>query len=571
MHAAGGASQHAHLEHSPSKRGLPPRPGTGSGGLVRASKSSASDALNAVLLVVLYMIQGVPLGLSMGAMPFLLQNIPDMSYTKIGIFTLAGYPYSFKLLWSPIVDTIHVPRIGLRKSWILPLQLLSGALMISLGRWVESVLYAHKDIETATMYFFVLVLLAATQDIAVDGWALSLLSKENVGYAATCQTIGMNIGYFMSFTIFLALNDANFCSRWLGVDREIVTLGGYLFWWGWVYVGVTVVVGLFKREGPSKVDSSHVVDISSAALHPRGDSKANNSGRPASLTGMTRRKLSNAENGVGFGVEVDAPSTETSPDSIKGHTTSSATIRTAYSQLFRTIQLPPVKLLCALLIVSRLAMLPAESASALKLLEKGVSKEALAGLVLIEFPIELISALIAGKWAASSHPLRPWLAGFKIRLLMAFLTTVCVYYFPVGVADIAGAPLAFSCLVALGLLTSFSSTLMFTALGDFYNRISDPSMGGAYLTMLNTVANIGVVVPKVIVFWLIDKATKTNTGWSGKKDIVRDGFYVVSFAANALGMLLLVGLGRVVRRLERYPTSAWRSSSSRASTTSFKR
>ena len=172
-----------------------------------------------------------------------------MSYTRIGIFTLAGYPYSFKLLWSPIVDTIHIKRIGLRKSWILPLQLISGALMILAGKQVETALYTNQDVQTTTIYFFVLVLLAATQDIAVDGWALTLLSKENVGYAATCQTIGMNIGYFMSFTIFLALNDASFCTKWLGSAGELVTLGGYLFWWGWAYVVVTVIIAAVQEGG----------------------------------------------------------------------------------------------------------------------------------------------------------------------------------------------------------------------------------------------------------------------------------------------------------------------------------
>lgn len=34
-------------------------------------------------------------------------------------------------------------------------------------------------------------------------------------YASTCQTVGMNAGYFASFTVFLALNDPSFCARWL--------------------------------------------------------------------------------------------------------------------------------------------------------------------------------------------------------------------------------------------------------------------------------------------------------------------------------------------------------------------
>jgi MFS transporter, PAT family, solute carrier family 33 (acetyl-CoA transportor), member 1 len=36
--------------------------------------------------------------------PFLLQA--RASYTAIGIFSLAAYPYSFKLAWSPVVDSV---------------------------------------------------------------------------------------------------------------------------------------------------------------------------------------------------------------------------------------------------------------------------------------------------------------------------------------------------------------------------------------------------------------------------------------------------------------------------------
>lgn len=40
------------------------------GARVDAGKAPTSDVLNALLLVLLYMIQGVPLGLSMGSMPY---------------------------------------------------------------------------------------------------------------------------------------------------------------------------------------------------------------------------------------------------------------------------------------------------------------------------------------------------------------------------------------------------------------------------------------------------------------------------------------------------------------------
>ena len=53
----------------------------------------------------------------------------------------------------------------------------------------------------------------------------------------------------------------------------------------------------------------------------------------------------------------------------------------AYRQLLGVLQLPAVQQLALVLLTYRLFMLPAESAAALKLLDKGVAKEALAGLV----------------------------------------------------------------------------------------------------------------------------------------------------------------------------------------------
>eukprot|EP01023_Acetabularia_acetabulum_P012544 TRINITY_DN15874_c0_g1_i1.p2 TRINITY_DN15874_c0_g1~~TRINITY_DN15874_c0_g1_i1.p2 ORF type:complete len:177 (-),score=24.74 TRINITY_DN15874_c0_g1_i1:496-1026(-) len=103
-----------------------------------------------------------------------------------------------------------------------------------------------------TIVFFFLVLLAATQDIAVDGWALTLLSKGHVGYASTCQTIGMNIGYFLSFTVFLALNDPDFCNSYFRSTPQsvgIITLASYLKFWGCTFAIITLLVALLK-SGP---------------------------------------------------------------------------------------------------------------------------------------------------------------------------------------------------------------------------------------------------------------------------------------------------------------------------------
>ena len=50
----------------------------------------------------------MPIGLAFGTMPFLLKA--RLSYADVGVFMLCTYPYSIKLLWSPVVDLslIHI-------------------------------------------------------------------------------------------------------------------------------------------------------------------------------------------------------------------------------------------------------------------------------------------------------------------------------------------------------------------------------------------------------------------------------------------------------------------------------
>ena len=66
--------------------------------------------------------------------PFLLQS--KASYTQIGIFSVASYPYSFKLLWSPIVDSIYSLAFGRRKSWVVPIQLGSSVILLGSATWL---------------------------------------------------------------------------------------------------------------------------------------------------------------------------------------------------------------------------------------------------------------------------------------------------------------------------------------------------------------------------------------------------------------------------------------------------
>jgi hypothetical protein len=83
------------------------------------------------------------------------------------------------------------------------------------------------------------------------GWALTLLSPENLPYASTAQTVGLTAGQFLTSTIFLAFNSKDFANRWFRSapgDDGLVSLGAAVGACGWMYLLVTVLLAVGKRE-----------------------------------------------------------------------------------------------------------------------------------------------------------------------------------------------------------------------------------------------------------------------------------------------------------------------------------
>jgi PAT family acetyl-CoA transporter-like MFS transporter 1 len=89
----------------------------------------AGDYQNLFLLLLLYTLQGVPMGLS-GAIPYILQE-KSVSYTEQAVFSLVSWPFSIKLLWAPIVDSWYSEKFGRRKTWLVPAQLAIGLVMLA--------------------------------------------------------------------------------------------------------------------------------------------------------------------------------------------------------------------------------------------------------------------------------------------------------------------------------------------------------------------------------------------------------------------------------------------------------
>lgn len=503
----------------------------------RSTKNSSLAKIDRpafIILVILYLLQGVPVGLAFGSVPFMLKT--KLSYSQVGVFSLAAYPYSMKLLWSPIVDAIYSPKLGRRRSWIIPIQTLSGITLIYLGYVINDLIEHPQDnLSTITFYFFVLVFFCATQDIAVDGWALTCLSPDSLSYASTAQTIGINTGYFSSFTVFLALSSPDFANKYLRsvpLDVGLFTMGGYLRFWGWMYLFVTCLIFLVP-EDPPHLAKQNQAKLAAEKLKREGHYNKSSS------------KLTNV--------------LKNSSD--------------VYLSMYEILKLPNIQTFVVILLISKFGFQVNEAATNLKLLEKGLSKEDLSITVLIDFPFEMVFGYYAGRWSTGKKPLKPWLIGFAGRLFAAFLAQLVVFFFPKGEVS-AG---YFLMIILQHLLGSFMSTIQFVSLCAFHTKIADPSIGGTYMTTLNTLSNYGGTWPRLIIFYMIDKLTISkciNAGvekfmnleldkescksQGGSIEILRDGYYYTNFFCVGCGILILMWVKRKVEYLQSLPSSAWK-------------
>lgn len=66
------------------------------------------------------------------------------------------------------------------------------------------------------------------KDIAVDGWVLTILTKDYLSYGPATQTVGMMFGSLIAYNFFIPLNSQYFCNTYLFSTPREVELFFYL-------------------------------------------------------------------------------------------------------------------------------------------------------------------------------------------------------------------------------------------------------------------------------------------------------------------------------------------------------
>jgi MFS transporter, PAT family, beta-lactamase induction signal transducer AmpG len=153
-----------------------------------------------LLLFSLYFCQGLPGGFLAVALPVILRE-QGADLKTIGLTAALSLPWVLKVFWSPLVDAYGSQRFGRRRSWLVPAQL--GMLLVTLSFTTFDPI---ANLWTVALLFLVLNTFAATQDIAVDGWAVDMLEEDELGPGNSAQVAGFKIGNLVGGGVLLALS-----------------------------------------------------------------------------------------------------------------------------------------------------------------------------------------------------------------------------------------------------------------------------------------------------------------------------------------------------------------------------
>ncbi|MEO1922506.1 MAG: MFS transporter [Sphingomonadaceae bacterium] len=118
---------------------------------------------------------GLPFALFLGTLYAWLTEA-EVDLETMGVFSLIGLAYAFQFIWSPLIDKVNLGpfrRFGKRKQWIVPAQILLGAILVTM-----SVLEPKTQLGWFSLLAGIGALASATQDIAINAWRIDVADEE---------------------------------------------------------------------------------------------------------------------------------------------------------------------------------------------------------------------------------------------------------------------------------------------------------------------------------------------------------------------------------------------------------
>jgi PAT family beta-lactamase induction signal transducer AmpG len=143
---------------------------------------------------------GLPLFLIFNLLPAWLKT-EGLDLKVIGAFALIQIPYTWKFVWSPLLDRYALPMLGRRRGWMF---LTAAGTLLAIGLLGER--SPRDDLGAVIVLSVALAFLSATLDIVLDAYRRELLYDEELGLGNAIHVNAYKVAGLVpgSLSLFLA-------------------------------------------------------------------------------------------------------------------------------------------------------------------------------------------------------------------------------------------------------------------------------------------------------------------------------------------------------------------------------
>lgn len=170
---------------------------------MQAQESIREALFNRRMLICIFtgFASGLPLYFVYTLIPAWLRS-ESIGLKEIGLFALIGFPYTWKFIWSPLMDRYTPPMLGRRRGWMLITQII---LCISMG--FMGSLSPKESIWSIAYLAAAIAFFSASLDIVLDAFRRELLPDAELGLGNSIHINAYRIAGLVPGSLALILAD----------------------------------------------------------------------------------------------------------------------------------------------------------------------------------------------------------------------------------------------------------------------------------------------------------------------------------------------------------------------------
>ncbi|WP_323842741.1 AmpG family muropeptide MFS transporter [Moraxella sp. Pampa] len=155
---------------------------------------------NALIMLMLGFSAGLPYFLVFSTLGIWLREA-QIDKSTVTMFAWAGLAYSFKFLWSPLVDGLSIPflknYLGKRRSWLVLMQCCVITAIVLMA-FTSPVASQMNSLEMMALFAVLLAFSSASQDIVIDAYRIEIVPKSMQTAFSALYVFGYRLGLIIS-------------------------------------------------------------------------------------------------------------------------------------------------------------------------------------------------------------------------------------------------------------------------------------------------------------------------------------------------------------------------------------